>query len=330
MTSHSQPLAIAVTGASGFLGGAVLRTLLAGGHTVRALVRRDGALAPGVETVTGTLADGVALARLVDGADVVVHLAGAVVARREADFFAVNGAGTANVAAAAIAAGCPRLLAVSSLAAREPQLSAYAASKRAGETALEAARANIAIAVVRPPAVYGPGDRMTLPLIRQLARRRPLLPLAAGQRLSLLYVDDFAALISALLTEPRCPAEPIEPDDGRAGGYTWPDLAAIAAATFGHPVRPLFLPQGVIAAAAAAVRVLSRVAGIAPALSPGKVHELYHHDWVCRPIPTAAIGGWRPAVPFADGLARTVTWYQRMGWLGGRPPFLLSTTGIAK
>ncbi len=322
---------IAVTGATGFIGGTLVRALRACGWTVRALVRRDHSAlaAAGVETVRGSLADAGSLRALAENADAVVHVAGATKAPSGRAFLAVNAAGTARMAAAADSAGCRRFLLVSSLAAREPQLSAYAASKRAGEQALARLALRLDTAIVRPPAVYGPGDRMTLPFFRQLARPRPLIPGRADARFSLLYVDDLAALIVRLLERPSWRGALVEPDDGEPGGYDWPRVAAIAAAYFGRQSRPRFLPKALLRLPAMASQAAARLFGFAPVLTPGKLAELYHPDWVCRSSDAAA-AGWRPAVRLGEGLARTWNWYAEAGWVvaDGRGHPLTQSSGV--
>src|SRR5436190_1019910 len=120
----------AVTGATGFLGRRLVPALVERGWEARALVRRApetglwDAAAP--DLVRGDLADEAALRTLCDGVDAVIHAAGLIKARNRAAFFEANEAGARRVAQAA---GGARVLLVSSLAAREPRLSDYAASK---------------------------------------------------------------------------------------------------------------------------------------------------------------------------------------------------------
>ena len=173
------PLA-AVTGATGFIGRHLVAELHRAGWRVRLLLRREPDVAewrdlPPPQVVAGALDDDAALERLVEGADVVIHLAGLIKAARRRDFLAVNRDGAAAMARAVerVAPGA-RFVLVSSLAAREPQLSDYAASKRAGEGAVLEVLGSRAT-VLRPPVVYGPGDRETL-VFFQLAGRR-LVPL---------------------------------------------------------------------------------------------------------------------------------------------------------
>src|SRR5690606_32228931 len=153
------------------------------------LTRRAGALdpTPGVEPISGDLGSDTALAALVQGVDVVVHCGGLVAARSAAEFHRVNAEGTARLLRAAAAAGRPRFLLISSLAAREPQLSPYAVSKRQAEEILRRQAGGLAWQALRPPVVYGPGDRATLPLFRQFDRGLVLHPSGNG-RFSMLYV----------------------------------------------------------------------------------------------------------------------------------------------
>ncbi|MGH6887148.1 MAG: NAD-dependent epimerase/dehydratase family protein, partial [Geminicoccales bacterium] len=223
---------VAVTGASGFIGRALVRRLSRSGFRVRALCRRPepGLGESGAEIVLGELEDYESLERLMDGAEVVVHAAGAVRVRSRRDFDAINRRGTANLVAALVLSGrLRRLILVSSLAAREPALSAYAASKRMAEQEVESRRSQLLdFCILRPPAVYGPGDRATLPIFRQLARGLLLVPAPSDARFSLLFVEDMAELVERLVQAPRWGGVTLEPDDGRPGGYAWRDLAAIA------------------------------------------------------------------------------------------------------
>ena len=124
----------------------------------------------GVSLVEGDLDDNAALQQLVSGAAAVIHAAGAVRGSSQQDFDHINVTGTAHLLAAITAqAEPPRLLLLSSLAAREPGLSWYAASKRAGE-ALLGSHPDLDWLVLRPPAVYGPGDREMLPVFEAMAR----------------------------------------------------------------------------------------------------------------------------------------------------------------
>jgi nucleoside-diphosphate-sugar epimerase len=302
---------VAITGSTGFAGPAVVRLLAQQGIPVRLLVRTPSAAAKfaNADIVQGDLGDRDALARLMDGASAVIHMAGAITAPDRAAFFATNAAGTLHVAQAAAKARVARVVHVSSLAAREPQLSDYAASKREAENRLHPYKDDFETVILRPPAIYGPGDRATLPLLAQLTKRIAIIPGTPAARFSLLYVEDFARLVLAALT--RAPAGLYEIDDGASGGYSWPELLEVASALEGRPIKPLYLPHRV----AKTVARLSRLIPQLP-LTPGKVNELYHPDWVCR---SGSLTVETP-ISFAEGLPRTLAWYREAGWLPRRPP----------
>lgn len=310
------PELVALTGATGFLGRHVARRLRARGFRVRVLVRRDDPDldALGVELVRGDLANEAALEALVAGAGTVVHGAGLVRASRPAEFEAANARGTARLAEAARrrAAGA-RFVLISSLAAREPTVSPYARSKHRAEEELARRAGELRPLVLRPPALYGPGDRATLPILAQLARGFLVAPRAPANRFSLLFVDDLAELVAELVAEPHAFAGPIEPDDGTPGGYSWRDLAERAGERTGRRVRLVELPKSVLRAAALVAELGARPWGKAPPLDRGKVAELFHPDW--RAADDGRLWRGRQRTTFAEGFERTLAWYRREGWL---------------
>jgi nucleoside-diphosphate-sugar epimerase len=127
------PLKIALTGATGFVGRTVVNEMLGVKHSVTALVRdvSRANLPRDVRLVSGDLQNIAALDELTTGADVVIHVAGLISAVKRADYFVANEQGTRNVVQAALRHGVKRFVHVSSLSAREPQLSSYGASKLA-------------------------------------------------------------------------------------------------------------------------------------------------------------------------------------------------------
>jgi nucleoside-diphosphate-sugar epimerase len=311
----TRPLA-AVTGATGFLGAHLVRALDAAGFQVRALARREPS-APGwgeanPEAVAGDLSDPAALERLVEGAQVVVHAAGAIKAPNLEAFMAINRDGTARLAElAARAAPEARFVLVSSLAAREPGLSAYAASKRAGEDAA-AAVFGPALTVVRPPAIYGPGDRETLALF-QAASRSPVLPvLSETGRLALVQVEDAAAATADLAMRPRPGVWALA--DDRPEGYGWREILAAAARAVGRRPALAPAPAWLLPGLAHAAGFVARMNGQAPLLTLEKTRELLHPDWAVRPdelIPESPA----PRFSLDEGFAATVAWYRKARWL---------------
>jgi nucleoside-diphosphate-sugar epimerase len=269
-----------------------------------------------LEAVIGALDDPHSLAALVDGVEAVVHLAGLVKARSRTEFFEANAVGTKRLAAAALQAPQrPRLVLLSSLAAREPQISDYAASKRAGEQALENIGRELAWTILRPPAVYGPGDRETLAFFRTVKAGWAPLPAVADARLSLIHADDLAAAVVELLDAGGSIGATYEIDDGRPGGYRWPEMVAAAGHALRVEPRIVSIPPLVLRLAAAVNQLAGRLTGKAMILSAGKAREMLHADWTCHDRRMAAATSWRPAIGIEKGFAETVTWYHRQGWL---------------
>ncbi|MCL5775963.1 NAD-dependent epimerase/dehydratase family protein [Limibaculum sp. FT325] len=309
----------AVTGATGFLGPHVLSALAGRGWRLRMLARRAPAIEAGpepVEVVPGDLADPAMLRRLVEGADAIIHLAGTVRARRPADFDAANTEGTARLAETwrQVAPGAHFVL-ISSMAAREPHLSPYAASKRAGEARLAAIAGEAGgYTILRPAAVYGPGDRETLAVFR--AADMAVQPLMNGPaaRLCLIHAADVGAAIAAAAASPPGGAV-FELSDARHEGYGWAEIAAVAAAALGRTARPLRVPPAVLAALGLAGDAATALGLGTGMLTSAKRREMQHPDWSSRPAAQPPADLWRPVVPLAEGFRQTVSWYRAHGWL---------------
>ena len=301
-------LNLAITGATGFVGGRLLELALAQGHHVRALTRRPQQPREGVTWVDGSLDRPDSLLDLANGADSVIHVAGVINAPDPAGFEAGNVTGTAAMLTAAEAAGVARFVHVSSLAAREPKLSVYGATK-AGSEALVGA-SPLSSAIVRPPAVYGPGDKETLELFRMAKRGFVLLP--PEGRLSLIHVDDLARLLLALAD----PAGPkgllIEPDDGRHGGWRHEEFGQALGKALGRGVVTLSTPRPILGLCSRVDRLVRRDKA---KLTADRVAYFCHPDWMVDPGRGAPQALWKPEIDTGQGLAATAKWYREAGWL---------------
>ncbi len=308
---------VAITGGTGFVGRQLIKAVVSNGYTVRILIRDAGHAAEfdDVDYVVGSLSDKTALNALCDSAGVVVHCAGRISARDRAEFDDVNVIGTRNLIDAAVQQNVMRFVHVSSLAAREPALSDYGASKRAGETVVREADPSLTWSILRPPAVYGPRDKGTFPLIQQLSRKLAIVPGSKKSRISLIYVDDLAQAIAALVDADAPTGEIFELHDGAVGGYSWPHLAQIAGVVNRERVRCIYIPKFVLQSVGALILAVARVTGAVPMVTPGKVRELYHQDWACHSNLLDDKTSWRPQVDFRTGYANTVGWYREEGWL---------------
>lgn len=298
---------LAITGGTGFVGGHVIAEALARGHRVRALARRPQPERDGVSWIEGALDQPDRLAVLAGGADAVIHVAGVINGDEEA-FRHGNVVGTEQMVGAAAAASIRRFVHVSSLAAREPALSAYGRSKCVSEEPVIAAGGDWTI--VRPPAIYGPGDREMLELFR--LARRGIVPLPPEGRLSLIAAEDLARLLLDCLDAPMSFCRTYEPDDGTPEGWSHAAFARAIGEAVGRRVLPLPVPRPLLAAGAWADR---RLRGPRARLTRDRVAYFCHPDWTAAPHAQPPAELWRPVIDTRAGLAATARWYRAQGWL---------------
>lgn len=312
-----------ITGATGFLGGAVVRALLrtgVAGARIRCVVRDPGRAAslglPAASLHAADLTDSAgdeALAAAARGAAVVLHCAGALKAWGRAGYHAVNVDGTARLLRA-VERASPRahVVLVSSLAAAGPSVdgtgsaampdlarpvSEYGASKLASER-LVVGHA-MPWTVVRPPVVYGPGDAATRLLFRQVRGPIAVVPRARSP-LSVIHVDDVvAALLRALEVRPVGAVLPL---DGPERTDTHAFVRAIAAAC-GRRVRLLPVPIPIAATAAAVCDAFAMLTRSSSFFNRDKVRELKAPGWVADGGKAQAVLGFVPRVGLAAGLA---------------------------
>ena len=299
---------LAVTGGTGFVGSHLIDVALEAGHEVAALTRREQPERDGVEWVRGDLSGRAALERLVDGADAIIHVAGVINAPNAEGFEQGNVAGTLGMLAAATAGGVKRFIHVSSLAAREPQLSLYGASKARAEELVEGS--GLDWVIVRPPAVYGPRDKETLELFRMARLGMMMMP--ARGKVSVLHARDLARLLLAL-TPPEAPSGlAIEPDDGLPGGWTHGEFLRAISRGLGKSSLVVPVPGALLKLGARVDKLVRR--GRAK-LTPDRVDYFLHEDWVANPKRAVPAGLWRAQISTEQGLRETADWYRLKGWL---------------
>ncbi len=326
MAAGAPPLA-AVTGGTGFLGRHVVQALARDGWRLRLLARRSPAPPPAgsppAEVVRGDLDDAAALRVLVEGARAVVHVAGLTKARRAAEFFAVNRDGGARLAEAVAATAAPgaRCVLVSSMAAREPHLSPYAASKRAGEDAAVAALGGggVAWVVLRPSVIYGPWDREGLALLRMARAPVAPVPRAPEPRIAMVHAADAAAAVAALCREGGPAGARFEVTDARHAGYGWRELLRLLGGLMGRDApRFVPVPDGAMLAAGAAADAWGAATGRASLFGRGKAREILHRDWGSAPERQPPSALWAPRIALESGLRDTLDWWRAGG--GGAVP----------
>ena len=256
----------------------------------------------GVTLVEGDLNNPSVLHQLVSDSDIVIHGAGAVRGSSQQAFDQVNVTGTATLLAAIKSQpNQPRFLLLSSLAAREPGLSWYAHSKRDGEKLLQP-EAGLDWVILRPPAVYGPGDKEMLPIFQWMGRGIAFVPGSIEARISLIHVNDLVNAIIACLNTRDTTQQTLTLCDGKADGYNWRELADIAGTVYGRRVRLWRVPPWLLNSVARLNITIAGVTGGAPMLTPPKLRELRHQDWVVDNAAITAACGWTPSIALRDGL----------------------------
>ncbi|MBO6767704.1 MAG: NAD(P)-dependent oxidoreductase [Erythrobacter sp.] len=303
-------MTIALTGATGFVGKAVLDEAVRREEPVRALTRRMQATREHVEWIEGDLSNPAALATLCHEADAVIHVAGLTNTPDPAAFEDANVGGTERLIGAAKEKKVKRFIFVSSLSAREPELSAYGASKAKAEKLVEGS--GLDWTIVRPPGVYGPHDVDYFEMFR--SAKFGFVPLPPRGASSMIHVEDLARLLLDLVD--ASPAlvrrRMFEPDDGREGGWSHKDMAKAIGRAVGRPVFAPHLPRPVLEGAARLDRL---VRGDKARLTADRVGYMTHPNWVARSSKKVPEAVWSPRIGGDEGLRSTADWYRAQGWL---------------
>jgi NADH dehydrogenase len=290
---------IFVTGATGFVGRAVVPALRAHGYAVRCLVRRGSELdlrgLEAIERVEGDVLSPDALERDMAGCDTVVHLVGII--REEAatlsTFERIHTQGTVNVLEAAVATGVRRYLHMSALGSRPGARARYHQSKWAAEEAVRAGP--IPWTIFRPSIIYGPGDQF-VNLFAALIRRYPVVPVIGSgqQRLQPVTVEHVAEGFARAVELAASVKQTY--DVGGPDAVTMVRLLDLIGTALGRArVRKVHVPLGVVRPAA---RLLHRLPGFP--LTPDQLLML-EEDNVGDPQPFYTTFGLSP-VPLATGL----------------------------
>jgi nucleoside-diphosphate-sugar epimerase len=329
-----------LTGATGFIGGALANRLAVAGHLVRAAVRPGSdvsRLDTRVQLLTGHLDDESFLAGALAEADAVCHLAGTTKAFSAQGFRRVNEDLTRQLVAAVdkYSPAHQVLLHVSSQAAggpcatppglaetdRSAPVSQYGLSKFLGERAAFSLAPERRVAVIRPPMVYGPGDRAFVPLYRLMALGVLTTPGPASQPFSIVHVADLVAgmeMVLNALANGRA-ASGVFHLDGPAPS-TWTDYAeafgqALFSQTLKRRVRPLRVPLPLLALSAWGNAFLNALGLPTSHLTPDKYREARQAGWLLDCAKARRELGYAPRVDLTSGAAETIAWCRTQGLL---------------
>lgn len=330
---------ILVTGASGFIGSALVKALSEQGHQVFALMRGTSSSKnlEGLkyERLTGDLFNSASLVAACSNAEVIFHLAGLITAPNRKEYFRYNAEGTRNLALAAIESGTPKkLIHVSSLAASGPScslnpkletdpdapVSSYGESKLRAELYLDELKDKLPFISFRPPMVYGPHDQAVFFIIKTVARQwMPLLPskTATGHKYySSIHVDDLVQALTKSLEAPSSIFEKGERffiSDGQI--YTYERILSMMAKELNVKPITFKIPE-------VAVRLLAQVGSVATdylnlntPLNRDKLNELIPDYWICSTEKAKELLKYSPKYNMETGLAHTIAWYKLNGWL---------------
>jgi len=304
---------IAITGATGFVGQATLDAALAKGLTVQAMTRRNQHERKRVEWVLGTLENEGAMAELVAGVGAVIHIAGLTSTPDTSEFDRANVSGTQRMLAATQAAGVKRFVFVSSLSAREPQLSAYGTSKARAEELVTAS--GLDWSIVRPPAVYGPHDKDMFELFR--SAKYGIVPVPPKGKTSIIHVEDLARLLVALAIPTEASRlthrKTYEPWDDNAYGYDHSELAKMIGEAVGK--NQVFAPNVPEPLLQIGAQIDKALRGHKAKLTADRVGYMVHPDWVCDLEKAPPLSLWQAHWSGEQGLKMTADWYKREGWM---------------
>jgi nucleoside-diphosphate-sugar epimerase len=322
---------VALTGATGYTGGRLLLALVERGYSVRALVRSDLGVPslPGTDVVRGDLRDPLALERLVSGADAVVHTAAVYrTAGHPDDYYrAVNVGGTRSLLEAASRAGVGRFVHTSTVGVhgdvRTPpadETSPIAPGDIYQETKAEAEAlamrfhqdGALKVVVVRPGAIYGPGERRFLKLFRAIARGRYAVVGSGRPFYHPVYIDDLVEGFLLALTRDEAPGEAFILGGPRYVSQA--ELAGLVAAATGGRVLPFRVPAWPLQAAGSLLEAVLAPLGIEPVLHRRRV-DFWTKSRAFSIEKARRLLGYAPKVDLEEGFARTAASYRELGWL---------------
>jgi nucleoside-diphosphate-sugar epimerase len=325
---------VLITGGTGFTGSHVVRRYLDRGDRVRVLDSSKGAFFDelrglGADIRFGSVADRDAVREAVRGTELVLHIAAAFreIKAPEALYRSVNVEGTRIVAEESLAAGVRRVVYCSTEGVHgdvknppgteESPIAPedfYQQTKWEGEVAIgEVAKRGLEVSILRPTAIYGPGDPARFLLLFRMVRKGHFFIVGDGTACyHPLYIDNLCDAFELAAEKPEAVGETFLVADDRY--YQWNDLIPMVADAIGVSVKIHYLPFWPVWLASAAVEGICKPFGIAPPLFRRRA-EMFSHMRAFDIGKIRRMLGYQPKVELAEGLRRTGEWYRHHGYL---------------
>jgi dihydroflavonol-4-reductase len=282
----------------------------------------------GVDIVRGDLLNPVSFASAAEDVDYVVHIAGITKAKRKSDFYSGNVAATKNILDAALRSNrLKKFCFVSSLTAVGPSpdgqpltesapchpITTYGKSKLAAERLCIQYMDRLPIVVLRPPAVYGPGDTDTFEMYKLVARGfRPVIG-SRDKTVSLIYAPELAKAIVRATLDDRTAGQIYFTSDPVI--YPFSNLIDYMAKVAERRTVPLHLPAGAVNALAGIVQCISFFGSRPAVLNLEKARDILQKHWVCSPQKIKDHIGFETTISVYRGIEQTFAWYRENGWL---------------
>lgn len=326
---------VLVTGATGFVGSHVVDELLSRNmeacYIARSSSNHRWLKGKPVELREGSLYDPATLKAAISDVDAIIHVAGQISGRNEADFYRGNVTATRNIldAVRTYRPSLTRFVHISSGAVSGPSrsattpvteddrpkpLTAYGRTKAQAEDEVNSVASEVACTIVRPPVVYGPRDEATLTFFQLINKGFAPLIGFDEKYVSMIHARDLARGIVDSMVHPSAVGNTYFITSEEA--YTWQQIANVAAAVSGRrKLAAIRIPHKVVLAIAGTAGGISKLMGKPSVLNYEKGIDMIQKYWTSSAEKARRELGFRPQISLQDGVTETVTWYKEQQWL---------------